>query len=123
MKIIRTLLNNEIYNQFNQALKERSSRGHFAEITFIGVNSATIKEHKKIGNILSCVGRFYNTQRTGAEILKRSEHISFINDALTYLVDLFSWYMEDKKPKEIIAKGHGKIYRRDGYDVDHARIH
>ena len=49
----RSLLNNEIYNQFNQALKERNSRGHFAEITFIGVNSATIKEHKKIGKILN----------------------------------------------------------------------
>tara|TARA_B100001121_G_scaffold308659_1_gene333311 strand:+ start:876 stop:1472 length:597 start_codon:yes stop_codon:yes gene_type:complete len=49
----RPLLNNEIFNQFNHALKERSSRGHFAEITFIGVNSATIKEHKKIGNILN----------------------------------------------------------------------
>ena len=49
----RSLLNNEIYNQFNRALKERSSRGHYAEITFIGVNSATIKEHKKIGNILN----------------------------------------------------------------------
>ena len=49
----RSLLNNEIYNQFNQALKERSSRGHFAEITFIGVNSATIKEHKKIGKMLN----------------------------------------------------------------------
>ena len=49
----RPLLNNQIYDQFNQALKERSSRGHFAEITFIGVNSAIIKEHKKIGNILN----------------------------------------------------------------------
>ena len=49
----RPLLNNEIYNQFNRALKERSSRGHFAEITFIGVNSATIKEHKKVGKILN----------------------------------------------------------------------
>ena len=49
----RPLLNNEVYNQFNQALKERSSRGHFAEITFIGVNSAKIKEHKKIGKILN----------------------------------------------------------------------
>ena len=38
----RPLLNNEIYNQFNQALKERSSRGHFAEITFIGVNSCLL---------------------------------------------------------------------------------
>ncbi len=49
----KPLLNDEIYNQFNQALKERSSRGHFAEITFIGVNSAKIKEHKKIGKILN----------------------------------------------------------------------
>ena len=49
----KPLLNDLIYNQFNQALKERSSRGHFAEITFIGVNSAKIKEHKKIGKILN----------------------------------------------------------------------
>ncbi len=49
----KPLLNNEIYNQFNQALKERDSRGHFAEITFIGVNSAKIKEHKKIGKMLN----------------------------------------------------------------------
>ena len=49
----RPLLNGLIYSQFNQALKERSSRGHFAEITFIGINSAEIKEHKKIGNILN----------------------------------------------------------------------
>ena len=49
----KSLLNKEIHNQFSQALKERSSRGHFAEITFIGINSAIIKEHKKIGNILN----------------------------------------------------------------------
>ncbi|MDC0454524.1 Tim44/TimA family putative adaptor protein [Candidatus Pelagibacter sp.] len=49
----KPLLNNEIYNQFNEALKERSARGHYAEITFIGVNSATIKEHKKLDKILN----------------------------------------------------------------------
>ena len=49
----KTLLNGQIYSQFNEALKERSSKGHFAEITFIGINSAEIKEHKKIGNILN----------------------------------------------------------------------
>ena len=49
----RPLLNGQIYSQFNEALKDRSSRGHFAEITFIGINSAQIKEHKKIGNILN----------------------------------------------------------------------
>tara|TARA_Y100000768_G_scaffold372909_1_gene341027 strand:+ start:2054 stop:2650 length:597 start_codon:yes stop_codon:yes gene_type:complete len=54
----KPLLNNEIFNQFNQALKERSSRGHYAEITFIGVNSAKIKEHKKIGKILNVTVNF-----------------------------------------------------------------
>ena len=49
----KPLLNNEIYNQFNNALKERSERGHFAEITFIGINSAVIKEHKQLDKILN----------------------------------------------------------------------
>ena len=49
----KPLLNQEIYNQFNQALKERSARGHYAEITFIGINSAEIKEHKKLDKILN----------------------------------------------------------------------
>ena len=49
----KPLLNDEILSQFNKALKERIDRGHYAEITFIGVNSAKIKEHKKIDNILN----------------------------------------------------------------------
>ena len=49
----KPLLNNDIYNQFSDALKERSAKGHYAEITFIGINSANIKEHKKIGQILN----------------------------------------------------------------------
>ncbi len=49
----KPLLNKDIYNQFNEALKERNSRGHFAEITFIGINSADIKEHKKIDKVLN----------------------------------------------------------------------
>ena len=54
-KLIKSkpLLSKSIYDQFNQALKERSQRGHYAEITFVGVKSATIKEHKKIDQILN----------------------------------------------------------------------
>ena len=48
----KPLLSQEIYNQFNEALKDRDKRGHTAEITFIGVNSAKIKEHKKDENLL-----------------------------------------------------------------------
>ena len=53
-KLIKSkpLLSKKIYEQFNHALKERSNRGHYAEITFIGVNSADVKEHKKTNSIL-----------------------------------------------------------------------
>ena len=49
----KPLLSKKIYDQFSEALKERSKRGHYAEITFIGVNSAKIKEHKKLDKILN----------------------------------------------------------------------
>ncbi len=48
----KPLLSEKIYSQFKDALIDRSKRGHFAEITFIGINSAKIKEHNKIGSIL-----------------------------------------------------------------------
>ena len=54
----KPLLNKEIYDQFNEALKERNARGHYAEITFIGINSAEIKEHKKIDKILNVTVNF-----------------------------------------------------------------
>tara|TARA_Y100001958_G_C20946542_1_gene350795 strand:+ start:53 stop:649 length:597 start_codon:yes stop_codon:yes gene_type:complete len=54
----RPLLSKKIQDQFNDALRERSKRGHFAEITFIGVNTANIKEHKKINDILRVTVNF-----------------------------------------------------------------
>ena len=46
------LLGKKIYEQFKEALKDRESKGHFAEITFIGIKSAAVKTHKKIENSL-----------------------------------------------------------------------
>ncbi len=62
----KPLLSNKIFDQFNDALKERNSKGHYAEITFIGINSATIREHKKddtilqvtvdfVGEVITCI--------------------------------------------------------------------
>ena len=48
----KSLLSKKIQDQFEQALKDRSNRGHFAEITFIGINTANIKEHTKDESIL-----------------------------------------------------------------------
>ena len=49
----KPLLSKKIYDQFDEALKERSKRNHYAEITFIGINSAKIKEHKRSDQILN----------------------------------------------------------------------
>ena len=54
----KPLLNEKIYDQFNEALQERSKRGHYAEITFIGINSAKIKEHKKTNEMLNVTVEF-----------------------------------------------------------------
>ena len=62
----KPLLSKKIFDDFNKALKDRSDRGHYAEITFIGIKSADIKEHKKIdkaiqvtvdfvGEIITCI--------------------------------------------------------------------
>tara|TARA_B100000787_G_scaffold5845_1_gene4370 strand:+ start:17 stop:610 length:594 start_codon:yes stop_codon:yes gene_type:complete len=44
----KPLLGKKVYDEFKEALSDRESKGNFAEITFIGIKSATIKTHKKI---------------------------------------------------------------------------
>ena len=44
----KPLLGKKIYDQFKEALEERANKGHFAEITFIGIKSALVKSHKTI---------------------------------------------------------------------------
>jgi predicted dehydrogenase len=74
----------------------------------------------KLGRIVTCIGRLYNTQGTGLAILKRSKEATFIQDSLTYMVDLFGWFMDDATPVEIVARQHGLVYRSKGYDADEA---
>ena len=48
----KPLLSKKIHDQFKEALSDRESKGHFAEITFIGIKSAVVKTHKKIEDSL-----------------------------------------------------------------------
>jgi len=48
----KPLLSKKIHDQFKESLLDRESKGHFAEITFIGIKSAIIKTHKKVENSL-----------------------------------------------------------------------
>ena len=44
----KPLLSKKIHDQFKEALLDREDKGHFAEITFIGIKSAAVKAHRKI---------------------------------------------------------------------------
>ena len=48
----KPLLSKKIHDQFKEALLDRENKGHFAEITFIGIKSAVVKTHKKINDNL-----------------------------------------------------------------------
>ena len=52
IKDIKYLLDKNIFDQFESAIKERKKNGHVSETTFIGISSSKIKEHKKKNNIL-----------------------------------------------------------------------
>jgi len=58
LKNIKLLLDKKIYTQFNDAIKDRKEKGHTSETTFIGINSAMIKNHQKKNNILEVTVEF-----------------------------------------------------------------
>jgi len=52
LKNIKLLLDKKVYNQFNEAIKHRKEKGLVSNTTFVGINSALIKDHEIINNIL-----------------------------------------------------------------------
>ena len=52
LKNIKSLLSKKVFDQFNEALSERKKNGYTSKTIFIGINSALIKEHQQINNIL-----------------------------------------------------------------------
>tara|TARA_S200000501_G_scaffold78475_1_gene70257 strand:+ start:1883 stop:2473 length:591 start_codon:yes stop_codon:yes gene_type:complete len=58
LKIISYLLDKKILDDFTDAVQERKKNNNVSETTFIGVNSAEIKEHKDHGSIIEVVVDF-----------------------------------------------------------------
>tara|TARA_Y100001970_G_scaffold256142_1_gene333565 strand:- start:1832 stop:2419 length:588 start_codon:yes stop_codon:yes gene_type:complete len=69
IKDVKTLLDKKVYQQFDEAIKDRNSKNILSETTFIGINSAEIKEHQQNKNMLEVTVEFV------------SEIISCIKDA------------------------------------------
>ena len=58
LKDIKSLLDMNVYEQFNSALDERESKNYSSETTFIGINSAEIKNHQQNKNMLEVTVEF-----------------------------------------------------------------
>ena len=52
LKNIKYLLDKKVFDQFDNALKERKKNNLYSETTFVGINSADIKDHKQTNNVL-----------------------------------------------------------------------
>ena len=52
LKNIKSLLETKVFKQFEEAISERTKQGNISETTFIGINSAEIKDHHRNGNFL-----------------------------------------------------------------------
>ena len=51
LKNIKNILDKKIFTEFNNSIKERKSDGLISETTFIGINSADIKNYSQTNNI------------------------------------------------------------------------
>ena len=58
LKDIKSLLDINVYEQFNIALDERKSKNYSSETTFIGINSAEIKKQHQNKNMLEVTVEF-----------------------------------------------------------------
>jgi len=58
LKKIKILLDKKIFNDFNEAIKERKNQGLTSETTFIGINSADIKNYSQTNNMFEVTVNF-----------------------------------------------------------------
>ena len=52
------MLDKNVYQQFDEAIKDRKVKNISSETTFIGINSAEIKEHQQNKNMLEVTVEF-----------------------------------------------------------------
>ena len=52
LKSIKSLLDKNVYDQFDEAIREKKLKNVTSETTFIGINSAEVREHNQNKNML-----------------------------------------------------------------------
>ena len=121
---IKSLLDKSVYQQFEEAIKERENKKLSSETTFIGINSAEIKEHQQnknmievtvefVSEIISCVKDKDNKIVSGdpEKIKKVLDTWKFSKDSRSsnpnwFLIDTQAWRIS----YQIKTKKTGKIF-------------
>jgi len=50
-KIVKFLIDKKVFNEFSEAIQDRKNKGLTSDTTFVGINSADIKNYDQINNI------------------------------------------------------------------------
>ena len=89
IKDIKSLLDINVYEQFNAALDERKSKNYLSETTFIGINSAKIKDHQQNKNMLEVTVEFVSEiisciKDKENKVISGDPEMSFLSLSLTH---------------------------------------
>ena len=58
LKEVKSLIDKNVYLQFEEAIKDRDAKNFSSETTFIGINSAEVKQHQQNKNMLEVTVEF-----------------------------------------------------------------
>ena len=105
LKDIKSLLDKNVYEQFNIALDERKLKNYSSETTFIGINSAEIKHHQQNKNMLEVTVEFVSEiiscikDKDNKVISGDPETVKKVHDIWKFSKDIRSpnpnWYLID----------------------------
>jgi predicted lipid-binding transport protein (Tim44 family) len=99
----KPLLSKKIHDQFKEALSDREKKGHFAEITFIGIKSALIKSHRILENNLEVTVDFVSEIITSIKD-KDKKIVSGDDEKIKTVYDtwIFSKEIKSKNPNWLL---------------------
>jgi predicted dehydrogenase len=72
----------------------------------------------RVGRITGAAARVFNSSSQALAMLARDPHATPVVDALTYYVDLMSWFLGGAKLVEVYSRGTQGVLKAAGHDVD-----
>ena len=71
----------------------------------------------RVGKPVGGAARLFNSRSQALAMLGRDPHATPIVDALTYYVDLMGWLLDNRRLKEVYARGQMGVLKQAGHDV------